>query len=181
MVTTLIFSGVTIAVAIPLGFLFAWFIERTDLRYKALAMSLLSIGILFPTFLKAMGWVFLCHPRIGVINIFLMHASDLNSAPLNVATLGGIGFVQGLTLTPLAYVMISAALRSMNPALGGGLQRARGQQAQNAARRGAAADLAGAVFGGDLDVHGRDRRFRCSRRHRHGQQYLSRSAPPFIS
>ena len=117
MVTTLIFSGVTIAVAIPLGFLFAWFIERTDLRYKALAMSLLSIGILFPTFLKAMGWVFLCHPRIGVINIFLMHLFELKSAPLNVATLGGIGFVQGLTLTPLAYVMISAALRSMNPAL----------------------------------------------------------------
>ena len=117
MVTTLIFSGVTIAVAIPLGFLFAWFIERTDLRYKALAMSLLSIGILFPTFLKAMGWVFLCHPRIGVINIFLMQLFGFKSAPLNVATLGGIGFVQGLTLTPLAYVMISAALRSMNPAL----------------------------------------------------------------
>ncbi len=117
MVTTLIFSGVTIAVAIPLGFLFAWFIERTDLRYKALAMSLLSIGILFPTFLKAMGWVFLCHPRIGVINIFIMRLFDLKNAPLNVATLGGIGFVQGLTLTPLAYLMISAALRSMNPAL----------------------------------------------------------------
>jgi iron(III) transport system permease protein len=117
MVTTLIFSGVTIAVAIPLGFLFAWFIERTDIRYKAFAMSLLSIGILFPTFLKAMGWVFLCHPRIGVINIFLMQWFDLKSAPLNVASLGGIGFVQGLTLTPLAYVMISAALRSMNPAL----------------------------------------------------------------
>jgi iron(III) transport system permease protein len=116
MVTTLIFSAVTIAVAIPLGFLFAWFIERTDLRYKALAMSLLSIGILFPTFLKAMGWVFLCHPRIGVINIFLMQLFGLSSAPLNVATVGGIGFVQGLTLTPLAYVMISAALRSMNPA-----------------------------------------------------------------
>ena len=115
--TTLIFSGITIAVAIPLGFLFAWFIERTDIRYKALAMSLLSIGILFPTFLKAMGWVFLCHPRIGVINILLMQLFDLQSAPFNVATLGGIGFVQGLTLTPLSYVMISAALRSMNPAL----------------------------------------------------------------
>jgi iron(III) transport system permease protein len=117
MITTLIFSGVTIAVAIPLGFLFAWFIERTDIPYKALAMSLLSVGILFPTFLKAMGWVFLCHPRIGVINSILMQLFDLKSAPFNVATLHGIGFVQGLTLTPLAYVMISAALRSMNPAL----------------------------------------------------------------
>src|SRR5262245_45949229 len=79
MVTTLIFSAVTIAVSVPLGFVFAWLIERTDLPYKAVAMSLLSIGILFPTFLKAMGWVFLCHPRIGVINIFLMQLFRLKS------------------------------------------------------------------------------------------------------
>jgi iron(III) transport system permease protein len=117
MLTTLIFSAITIAVSVPLGFLFAWFVERTDIPYKALAMSLLSVGILFPTFLKAMGWVFLLHPRIGVVNIFLMQAFGLKSSPLNIATLPGIGFVQGLTLTPLAYVMMSAALRGMNPAL----------------------------------------------------------------
>jgi iron(III) transport system permease protein len=117
MVTTLVFSAVTIAVSVPLGFLFAWLIERTDLPYKALAMSLLSIGVLFPTFLKAMGWVFLLHPRIGIINIFLVQLFGLKNSPLNIATLPGIGFVQGLTLAPLAYVMISAALRSMNPAL----------------------------------------------------------------
>jgi len=117
MMTTLGFSAVTIAVSIPLGFLFAWFIERTDLPHKALAMSLLGMGILFPTFLKAMGWVFLLHPRIGIINIFLMQLFGLKTAPLNIATLPGIGFVEGLTLTPLAYVMISAAMRSMNPSL----------------------------------------------------------------
>ncbi|HET7004222.1 MAG TPA: ABC transporter permease subunit, partial [Candidatus Binatia bacterium] len=115
--TTLYFSAVTIAVAVPLGFVFAWLVERTDMPYKAVAMSLLSIGILFPTFLKAMGWVFLLHPRIGVINIFFMQLFGLSQAPLNIATLTGIGWVQGLTLTPLAYVMISAALKSMNPAL----------------------------------------------------------------
>jgi iron(III) transport system permease protein len=115
--TTLYFSAVTIAVSVPLGFIFAWLVERTDMPYKAVAMSLLSIGILFPTFLKAMGWVFLLHPRIGMINIFLMQLFGLAKAPLNIATLTGIGFVQGLTLTPLAYLMISAALKSMNPAL----------------------------------------------------------------
>jgi iron(III) transport system permease protein len=64
-----------------------------------------------------MGWVFLLHPRIGVINIFFMQLFGLSQAPLNIATVPGIGFVQGMTLVPLAYVMISAALRSMNPAL----------------------------------------------------------------
>ena len=115
--TTLRFAAVTIGISVPLGLVFAWLIERTDLPHKALAMSLLGIGILFPTFLKAMGWVFLLHPRIGVINIFLMQLFGLAAAPLNIATVGGIGFVEGLTLAPLAYVMISAALRGMNPAL----------------------------------------------------------------
>ena len=115
--TTLRFAAVTIGLSVPLGLVFAWLIERTDLPHKALAMSLLGIGILFPTFLKAMGWVFLLHPRIGVINIFLMQLFGFAAAPLNIATVAGIGFVEGLTLAPLAYVMISAALRGMNPAL----------------------------------------------------------------
>ena len=117
MLTTLGFAAVTICVSVPLGFIFAWLVERTDLPYKAVAMSLLSMGILFPTFLKAMGWVFLLHPRIGVINITLIEIFGLERGPLNIATLPGIGFVQGLTLAPLAYVMTSAALRGMNPAL----------------------------------------------------------------
>ena len=117
MKTTLLFAAITIAVSVPLGFIFAWFIERTNMPGKTVAMSVLSIGILFPTFLKAMGWVFLLHPRIGVINIFFMQLFGLTQAPLNIATVPGIGFVQGMTLVPLAYVMISAALRSMNPAL----------------------------------------------------------------
>ena len=117
MKTTLLFAAITIAVSVPLGFIFAWFIERTNMPCKTVAMSVLSIGILFPTFLKAMGWVFLLHPRIGVINIFFMQLFGLTQAPLNIATVPGIGFVQGMTLVPLAYVMISAALRSMNPAL----------------------------------------------------------------
>ena len=117
MKTTLLFAAITISVSVPLGFIFAWFIERTNMPGKTVAMSVLSVGILFPTFLKAMGWVFLLHPRIGVINIFFMQLFGLTQAPLNIATVPGIGFVQGMTLVPLAYVMISAALRSMNPAL----------------------------------------------------------------
>jgi len=64
-----------------------------------------------------MGWVFLLHPRIGVINIFLMQLFGLTNAPLNIGDAPRNRFRAGMTLTPLAYVMISAALRSMNPAL----------------------------------------------------------------
>ncbi len=115
--TTLAFALVTIAVAVPSGAAFAWLLERTDLPGKTVAATLLSMGILIPTFLKAMGWVFLLHPRIGALNLFLVHVVGLESSPFNIATVVGMGFVQGITLAPVAYVMVAAALRRMNPAL----------------------------------------------------------------
>ncbi len=115
--TTLAFALVTIAVAVPSGAVFAWLLERTDLPGKTAAATLLSMGILIPTFLKAMGWVFLLHPRIGALNLFLVRVVGLESSPFNIATVVGMGFVQGITLAPVAYVMVAAALRRMNPAL----------------------------------------------------------------
>ncbi len=114
---TLVIAVVAVFVSASLGFIFAWLIERTDLPHKAFAVSLLTMGILIPTFLKAMGWIFLLHPRIGILNLWLKQFFGLQVSPLNIATLAGIGFVEGITLTPVAFAMISAALRSMNPAL----------------------------------------------------------------
>ena len=48
-------------------------------------------------------------------------------------------------------------------------QRARSESVAHAGAHRAAAHLAGAVFRGDLDVHGGDRRLRRARRHRHGE------------
>jgi iron(III) transport system permease protein len=114
---TFIFAGLTVAVAMPLGLVFAWLVERTDMPFKTAAVSLISLGILIPTFLKAMGWVLLLHPRIGVFNVLLMWLFDLRTPPLNIGSIFGMAFIQGLTLTPVAYIMTAAALRSMNPAL----------------------------------------------------------------
>lgn len=106
-----------VLVSASLGFTFAWLIERTDLPYKSLAVALLSMGVLIPTFLKAMGWIFLLHPRIGMLNLWAKQLFGLRDSPLNIASLTGIGFVEGITLAPVAFAMISAALRSMNPSL----------------------------------------------------------------
>ena len=52
-----------------------------------------------------------------MINLWLKQLFGLQNSPLNIASLTGIGFVEGITLAPVAFAMISAALRSMNPAL----------------------------------------------------------------
>lgn len=117
LVNTLGFSIVSLAVALLFGLPIAWLVERTDLRAKSLPFTLMAVGLLIPGFAAAMGWLFMLHPRIGVLNRLLMQAFDLSAAPLNIISIVGMGFVQGLNLAPLAFIMTAAVFRAMDPAL----------------------------------------------------------------
>ena len=43
-------------------------------------------GLLIPGFAVAMGWLFLLHPRIGIVNQFLQDAFGFIDAPLSITT-----------------------------------------------------------------------------------------------
>jgi iron(III) transport system permease protein len=114
---TFVFSGLTLAVAMCIGAPLAWIIERTDFPGKTLVFSAMTIGLLVPGFATAIGWEFLLHPRIGMINTALMMMFGLTTAPFSITNLWGMGWVQGLGLAPVAFVMSSVVLRAMDPAL----------------------------------------------------------------
>jgi iron(III) transport system permease protein len=65
----------------------------------------------------AVAWTLLLSPRTGLINRILMQEFNLDAAPLNIYSLGGMIFVEALITTPLAFLIISASLYSMDPAL----------------------------------------------------------------
>jgi iron(III) transport system permease protein len=73
-----------------LGTMLAWTIERTNL---------------------------LLSPRIGVINRLLQSILGLSDPLFNVYSLPAMIWVQGLHLSPLVFVTMAAAFRSMDPAL----------------------------------------------------------------
>src|SRR4029077_11002250 len=64
-----------------------------------------------------MGWLFLLHPRIGLLNQLLVGTFGLSGPPLSITSILGMGWVQGLNLAPLAFIMTAAVLRSMDPTL----------------------------------------------------------------
>jgi iron(III) transport system permease protein len=117
LINTLIFSVISLAVALFFGVPAAWLAERTDIRGKTFLFTLMTIGMLIPGFAAAMGWLFLLHPRIGLANVWLMKTFGLMSAPFDIATITGMGWVQGLNLAPLAFIMTAAVFRAMDPAL----------------------------------------------------------------
>lgn len=114
---TLGFAGITVVVALFFGISIAWLVERTNLPGKAVIYTVMSVSILLPGFFVAMGWLFLLHPRIGMINLWLVRVFGLSQAPLSITTVTGMGWVQGLSLASLAFVLTSASFRSMDPAL----------------------------------------------------------------
>src|SRR6185437_6515669 len=114
---TFVFSGLTLIVAMAIGAPIAWIIERTDFPGKTLVFSSMTIGLLVPGFATAIGWEFLLHPRIGMVNTALMMIFGSKSAALSITNLWGMGWVQGLGLAPVAFVMTSVVLRAMDPAL----------------------------------------------------------------
>jgi iron(III) transport system permease protein len=113
---TVVFSAVALAIALCFGLPIAWLVERTNLPGKRLVFTLLAVALLIPGFSVALGWLFLLNPRIGLINVALQALFGLPSAPFNIASLWGMGIVEGLSLAPLAFVMTAIVFRSMDPA-----------------------------------------------------------------
>jgi len=114
---TLVFAVVTVVIAFLFGVPIAWLAERTDLPGKPFLYALMMVGVVIPTFFVAMGWMLLLHPRIGFVNIWLQHLTGDPDAAISVATIWGMGVVEGLSLAPLAFIMTASAFRAMSPAL----------------------------------------------------------------
>jgi iron(III) transport system permease protein len=65
----------------------------------------------------AVAWTVLLSPRTGLINRTLMDIFSLSEAPFNIYSLWGMVFVESLITTPLAFLIVSASLYSMDPSL----------------------------------------------------------------
>lgn len=117
LVNTLFFALGTVVVILFFAVPSAWLIQRTDIPLKKLWLTLLALGIVIPTFLKAIAWILLLSPQIGIVNRLLIDAFGLSGPPFNIYNIWGMSFVQGVILTPPAFFMIAAAYKSMDPSL----------------------------------------------------------------
>jgi iron(III) transport system permease protein len=117
LLNTFVFAFWAVVFALIFGVPIAWLVERTDLPGRGLVLPLMAIGVLIPTFFTAMGWTFLLHSRIGIINQWIVKYTPFEQSPFNVATLPGMGFVEGVALSSLVFVMTAASFRAMDPSL----------------------------------------------------------------
>jgi iron(III) transport system permease protein len=114
---TLIYVGGSAALGITLAVLLAWIVERTNVPFKVLIYSGILMTIAMPGMLQSMAWVLLFSPRIGFINSVLKNIFNLDRAPINIYSIGGMISIEALRLVPTAFLMLVPLMRSMDPAL----------------------------------------------------------------
>jgi iron(III) transport system permease protein len=104
------------ALALGLGTLLAYVQVRTDAPLKGLFFAASLVPLIIPGILYAAAWIFLADPRIGLINAVLFKPI-LGHGLFNTFSMWGMIWVQGLHLAPIAFLLMAAAFRSMDPAL----------------------------------------------------------------
>jgi iron(III) transport system permease protein len=112
-----IFAAGSAIIATILAATLAWISIRTNAPFRRIFELTAIIPNIFPPVMLAVAWTILLSPRTGLINRLLMNTFGLAEAPLDIYSLKGMIFVEALITTPLAFLLISAALYSMDPAL----------------------------------------------------------------
>jgi len=115
---TLIVVLGTVALVFAIGLGLAWLIERTDLPGREIWFALILFPLLVPTPVLAIAWIFLLGPNAGWLNLAARALFGLEgSGPINVFSMGGLILCQALASTPFVFLLLSATLRAMDPAL----------------------------------------------------------------
>jgi iron(III) transport system permease protein len=114
---SLVFASGTAVFALALGGMLAWLNERTNTPFKKLFFALAIIPLVIPGILFTVAWILLASPKIGLLNVWLRWASGTDHVFFDIYTMGGMIWVDGLHYSPIAFLLMTAAFRSMDPAL----------------------------------------------------------------
>src|ERR1700738_4913610 len=111
------FASGSALLALILGTGLAWMNERTNTPFKSLFFALTIIPLVIPGILFTVSWIMLASPKIGIINLALQTLFGTDAVFVNIYTMAGMIWVDGLHYSPMAFLLMTAAFRSMDPAL----------------------------------------------------------------
>ena len=115
---TFIYAAGALSLSFSLSIVLAWLVERTTIPFRSTIYIVVIASLGIPAVLNAISWGLLLNPRTGAINIFIrLFRPGLVEGPLDVYTMYGMIFVQGVTMVPITFLLITAAFRAMDSVL----------------------------------------------------------------
>jgi iron(III) transport system permease protein len=114
---SIIFASGSAALTFFLGTVLAWLTERSNTPLRGIFVPVAVVPLILPGVLESIAWIFLLSPKFGYLNVWLMNLFGLQTAPFNVFSLPGMIWVHSVGQVPLAFLMMVAAFKSMDPSL----------------------------------------------------------------
>ncbi len=112
---SLVFAFGSATFSIVLAVTLAWIAIRSNAPFRRLFELTAILPNVVPALLVSMSWVLLLNPTNGIINVVCNNLFGV--MPFNIYSMTGLIWVEGMVTAPLAFLIIAAALKSMDPAL----------------------------------------------------------------
>jgi iron(III) transport system permease protein len=116
MLNTLSVSFAATLMALVIGFIMAWILTRTNVPGRLVFEQLMAVPYYLTPLLGALAWSMLGSPESGFLNQF-WRALGGSGHVIDINTPYGIAWVMALFEGSVAFVMIGAVMKSMDPAL----------------------------------------------------------------
>ncbi len=116
LLNTLTVSVAATVMALVFGFVMAWILTRTNVPGRHLFEQLMAVPYYLTPLLGALAWSLLGSPESGFINQ-IWRALGGTGHLIDINTAYGIAWVMALFEGSVAFVMIAAVMKSMDPAL----------------------------------------------------------------
>jgi iron(III) transport system permease protein len=116
LLNTLTVSAAATVMALVFGFVMAWILTRTNVPGRHMFEQLMGVPYYLTPLLGALAWSLLGSPESGFINQ-IWRALGGNGHLIDINTAYGIAWVMALFEGSVAFVMIAAVMKSMDPAL----------------------------------------------------------------
>jgi iron(III) transport system permease protein len=113
---TLVFAAGSAVIALAVGWIMAWIVERTNAPLKGLAYVTATISLGTPYILYVSAWL-LVFGKAGPVNQLYRTLTGSTDVLINIYSMPGMVLVEGFLWSPLAFLLVGATLRNANPEL----------------------------------------------------------------
>jgi iron(III) transport system permease protein len=114
---SVVFATGTSCLALVIGTLFAWLNERTNTPFKMMFYAASIVPLVIPSIRVNLSWVKFGSPPIGLLKHQHNRRGGHRGPVVDHNIIGGGLWVEGLHYSPIAFLLMSAAFRSMDPSL----------------------------------------------------------------
>jgi iron(III) transport system permease protein len=109
-----VYAGSTAVISTAVGFGLAWLAARTNTPGRAFVRVAAVVPLIIPGILNTVAWGLLFSPSIGPLNTVLR---DVHLPTFDIYSVPGMIFIQSIHVTPIAFLMGTAAFMSMDSSL----------------------------------------------------------------